>query len=246
MAKQVQLRRGTTAELSSVTGAEGEVIVDTTKDTLTLHDGYTAGGIPMLREDVGNLAAQSVGIDKISIAGGAAYNALKINAAGTGLEYGTAGGVLAVHSFRDGTINISTSNTSNYSQSFTFNKQFADSHIMIHGWTPIMGQNSYQVGEYLELAGNRQYNGCNHMSPPPSMSDSSDGIAMAILWSGFWQGAGSGTGATSVTFGWSSRDGSNQRAGDIWNPYQRSSRMRDKTTVMYVYELAPTVTNSVT
>ena len=88
MAKQVQLRRGTTAELSSVTGAEGEVIVDTTKDTITLHDGYTAGGIPMLREDVGNLAAQSVGIDKISISGASPKQALVINEAGTDLEYG--------------------------------------------------------------------------------------------------------------------------------------------------------------
>jgi len=100
MAKQVQLRRGTTAELSSVTGAEGEVIVDTTKDTLTLHDAYTAGGIPMLREDLDNLAAASVGIDKISISGGSANKALKINSAGTGLEYGTGGGLIQVRSYR--------------------------------------------------------------------------------------------------------------------------------------------------
>ncbi len=66
MAKQVQLRRGTTAELSSVTGAIGEVIVDTTKDTLTVHDGYTAGGTPLLKEDLGNLANNSIGLGKIA------------------------------------------------------------------------------------------------------------------------------------------------------------------------------------
>jgi hypothetical protein len=91
MAKQVQLRRGTTAELSSVTGAEGEVIVDTTKDTLTLHDAYTAGGIPMLREDLDNLANNSVNIGKIDGTTAAAGQVIKQNSAGTGLEFGTAG-----------------------------------------------------------------------------------------------------------------------------------------------------------
>ena len=36
MAKIVQVRRGTTAALSSVTGAEGELFVDTDKETLTV------------------------------------------------------------------------------------------------------------------------------------------------------------------------------------------------------------------
>lgn len=66
MAKQVQLRRGTTAELSSVTGAIGEVIVDTTKDTLTVHDGYTVGGTPLLKEDLGNLGNNTIGLGKIA------------------------------------------------------------------------------------------------------------------------------------------------------------------------------------
>ena len=37
---QVKLRRGTDTEHSSFTGAEGEVTVDTTNDTLRVHDGY--------------------------------------------------------------------------------------------------------------------------------------------------------------------------------------------------------------
>ena len=47
MAKQLQLRRGTTTEHSSFTGAVGEVTVDTSKNTLVLHDGVTAGGFPL-------------------------------------------------------------------------------------------------------------------------------------------------------------------------------------------------------
>lgn len=51
MADQVQLRGGTTVEHSTFTGAAREVTVDTTKKTLVVHDGSTAGGVPMARED---------------------------------------------------------------------------------------------------------------------------------------------------------------------------------------------------
>jgi len=44
MAQQVQLRRGTTANHSSFTGAAGEVTVDTTLNTVRVHDGSTVGG----------------------------------------------------------------------------------------------------------------------------------------------------------------------------------------------------------
>lgn len=49
MATQVQLRRGTTTEHASFTGAVGEVTVDITKDTLVVHDGSTAGGYPLAK-----------------------------------------------------------------------------------------------------------------------------------------------------------------------------------------------------
>ena len=44
MAKRLQLRRGTTSQHSSFTGAEGEITVDTTNKTLRVHDGSTKGG----------------------------------------------------------------------------------------------------------------------------------------------------------------------------------------------------------
>ena len=44
MATQVQLRRGSSSENDAFTGALGEVTVDTTNDTLRVHDGSTAGG----------------------------------------------------------------------------------------------------------------------------------------------------------------------------------------------------------
>lgn len=41
---QIQLRGGTTAEHSTFTGAAREVTVNTTNNTLVVHDGTTAGG----------------------------------------------------------------------------------------------------------------------------------------------------------------------------------------------------------
>lgn len=65
MAKQVQFRRGTTAQTASFTGATGEITVDTDKDCLIVHDGSTAGGheIPgyTLYADLLNGQADGVG-----------------------------------------------------------------------------------------------------------------------------------------------------------------------------------------
>ena len=56
MAKKLQLRRGTTTQHNSFTGVEGEVTVDTTKDSLVVHDGTTQGGHPIAKSsDLPNL-----------------------------------------------------------------------------------------------------------------------------------------------------------------------------------------------
>ena len=60
MAKLLKLRRGTTAQHSSFTGAEGEVTIDTTKDTAVVHDGSTAGGKPLAKEDMSNVSSASI------------------------------------------------------------------------------------------------------------------------------------------------------------------------------------------
>ena len=65
MAKLLKLRRGTTTQHGSFTGAEGEVTIDTTKDTAVVHDGSTQGGRPLLREDVSNLPDQSIQLNHL-------------------------------------------------------------------------------------------------------------------------------------------------------------------------------------
>ena len=61
MAKKLQLRRGTTSQHSSFTGAVGEVTVDTDKDILVVHDGSTAGGFPSVKS--GSIATADLGAD---------------------------------------------------------------------------------------------------------------------------------------------------------------------------------------
>lgn len=48
MTKQVQFRRGTTAQHSSFTGALAEITVDTNKKTAIVHDGTQVGGFPLV------------------------------------------------------------------------------------------------------------------------------------------------------------------------------------------------------
>ena len=49
MAKSVKLRQGTATEHEAFTGEMAEVTFDTTNNRIILHDGTTAGGIPMAR-----------------------------------------------------------------------------------------------------------------------------------------------------------------------------------------------------
>ncbi len=85
MAKLLKLRRGTTSQHSSFTGAEGEVTVDTDKETLVVHDGSTAGGHPVAAEDMANVSSASIagrlGTDSIAvtkIAGGTLPTDVKV------------------------------------------------------------------------------------------------------------------------------------------------------------------------
>ena len=60
MADQLQLRGGTTAENDAFTGVSREVTIDTEKNTVVVHDGFTEGGHPLLREaDTATLLARA-------------------------------------------------------------------------------------------------------------------------------------------------------------------------------------------
>src|SRR6056300_706493 len=73
MANALQLRRGTTAEHITFTGLVGEVTVDTTKDTVVVHDGSTAGGFPLAKFSdltIANVVNLQTSLDaKVDLAG---------------------------------------------------------------------------------------------------------------------------------------------------------------------------------
>jgi len=70
MPTQLQLRRGTTVQHNTFTGAVGEVTVNTTKKTAVVHDGSTAGGLELLRADMSNVfAAATPSITSLTTSG---------------------------------------------------------------------------------------------------------------------------------------------------------------------------------
>ena len=82
MAKRVQRRRGTTTEHNTFTGYEGEITVDITKDTAVIHDGSTAGGFPLARQDLNNVSL-NISIADMNIVDGTNGQFLQTNGSGT-------------------------------------------------------------------------------------------------------------------------------------------------------------------
>ena len=60
MATQLQIRRGTASQIAAFTGAEGEVVVNTTNDSIVVSDGSTAGGFEQARADLNNVSDASL------------------------------------------------------------------------------------------------------------------------------------------------------------------------------------------
>ncbi|MDR3407930.1 MAG: hypothetical protein P4L68_05480 [Methylovirgula sp.] len=97
MSEQLQLRRGTAAQVAAFTGAQGEVVVDTTNNRLVIQDGTTAGGFAAakLAEIVpaggsGQVAALGIGTaadpaNPLSVtADNVLFNELSASSGGTG------------------------------------------------------------------------------------------------------------------------------------------------------------------
>ena len=59
MATQLQIRRGTSTQVAAFTGAEGEIVVNTTNDSVHVNDGSTAGGFELARADFGNISTSA-------------------------------------------------------------------------------------------------------------------------------------------------------------------------------------------
>ena len=128
MAKLLKLRRGTTSQHSSFTGAEGEVTVDTTKDTVVVHDGSTQGGFPLMRESGTATVATEVTVTANNSTNETVYPIFVDGATGsqgaesdTGLTYNPSTGALTLTTVNANLIGNVTGGVSGASGSCTGN-----------------------------------------------------------------------------------------------------------------------------
>lgn len=63
MARRVQLIRHATGAADAFVGLQGEISVDTTTKELRVHDGLSAGGIQVARQDLVNVAGATTAVD---------------------------------------------------------------------------------------------------------------------------------------------------------------------------------------
>ena len=85
MATAIQRRRGTTSQHSSFTGLAGEITIDTDKNTIVVHDGSTAGGIPLAKSsEVSALGGADITdvVAGAGLTGGATSGSATINVIG--------------------------------------------------------------------------------------------------------------------------------------------------------------------
>lgn len=158
--------------------------------------------------------------------------------------------VAYVHFFSDATRNITTSSTSSsYPISTVFAKKYADTNLLLFGYTPTSNQNSYHAGCYAAISNgdtssssanyHRKYDAAHFVTPPDN--DTDDDIYGTIHWHGWWnasslQGLNS-AGNKTLFLGYSSRDGGNNRPSNYWNPNQRSARIQARTTNVQIWEI---------
>lgn len=177
-------------------------------------------------------------------------------------EWGTdaGGSVRKVSMFNDATYNITTSNASvSFPITIDFVKDQADSDLFVFGWTPVALQASHLAGmrmrlqktsdsSYASETDNEAYGGQVYVGMPSgSTADDQRGI---IHWSRRIDTSSETFFNSAETYrihlGWSSRDGSNQRPSEKWNPQHTSARHRQNSTQIWVWEIDPTKSSFIT
>ena len=154
--------------------------------------------------------------------------------------------IVSINHFTDATRNITTpgGTTAAIIIEFDFTKSFADTNIILWGYTPVSGQNSYHSGVYAEIGipsssdYTRYYDAAHFISPTDGQGD--DGRYSSCYWNGCWNSTDTGlntAGSKRVRLGWESRNNSNERPGNYWNPDKRSARARERTTQITVMEV---------
>lgn len=228
MAKIVQVRRGTTAALSSVTGVEGELFVDTTKDTLTVHDGYQAGGFPLLREDLNNLGANTIALSKLQHGSATAGQVVAVNAGANGLEFASSPGlpgqvINTTYYYNNTRYALPTSGDYViFTTTFTKQRAYADSYILAQGVGSIKDTYSDFSGTYTDIT-TASDSGWNHTTSDSrafhGFARSDDGQQLNWALHKVFDYSALGAGTHTFEMGWRTRSGATgDRPGNVWNP----------------------------
>ena len=126
MTTAIKRRRGTTVQHATFTGLEGEVTVDTTKDTLVVHDGATAGGHPLAKAaDTVNLTGAQTVAGVKTFSSDAIVNGATVGRGAGAVATNTAVGASALAANTTGNYNVAIGATS------LFSNTTADSNVAV-------------------------------------------------------------------------------------------------------------------
>lgn len=154
--------------------------------------------------------------------------------------------IVNINHFTDVTRNIATSsNNGAIVIEFDFTKSAADTNIVLWGYTPVSGQNSYHGGCFCQINDvsnmsnyTRYYEAAHYVSPHSGAGD--NGNYTTLHWSGCWNSTDTGinsAGSKRVRLGWETRNSGNEQPGNKWNPDKLDARIRERTTQITVMEV---------
>ena len=170
---------------------------------------------------------------------------MALNFSTSGLETQKyASNIARIYHFEDATHNIVLNNgATGIPIEFNFTKAYADTNLILWGFTPVSSTYSYQVGLYIsitDVASSNvalKYESAHWASPTV---DGDDHIFGQCLWQGYYgasESAINSAGSKKVSLGWSLRNNSSgERPGSYWNPDSRSARAHDRTTKITILE----------
>ena len=170
---------------------------------------------------------------------------MALNFSTSGLETQKyASNIARIYHFEDATHNISLSNSAaSIIIEFNFTKAYADTNLILWGFSPVAGSVSYQVGQYIsitDVASSNvalKYESAHWCAPTVDGDDHIFGQALFQGYYGASESAINSAGNKKVSIGWSLRNNaSGERPGNNWNPSELAARVRDRTTKITILE----------
>ena len=179
--------------------------------------GLSEGGVPSSNITNNELVASTIGPEQ--------------------LAYASAGSIIKVHAFMDGTGNISIS-SNQYGTILTtsFTRLRTDSHIWVYGFTSLAGSSSYRAGSYIALNNTIKFEATHEFAPP--FGNGTDARRGHLLFNGVWTPDElRETTGINVAVGWKTGNNGDQRIAEYANPENLSARARKHGTNILFFEM---------